>query len=119
MVVVGAKGKSWMVVGSVADPNLGSNHMQLCFCLYFCVHFLTRPLNRIDNDNVRNEPHTRARRPAEFKRGMHQTNNDILWFGNERRVITYLLVLMHANTQINFAINASKNIVAGRLPLRY
>ena len=76
--------------------------MQLCFCLYVYVHFLTRQLNRIDNDNVRDEPHTRARRPAEFKRGMHPTNNDILWFGSERRVITYLLVLMHANTRNKF-----------------
>ena len=91
MVVSHGKGKSWMVVGSVADPNLGSNHMQLCFSSYFCVHFLTRPLNRLDNDNVRNEPHTCTRRPAEFKPGMHQMNNDILWLGNERRVMTYLL----------------------------
>ena len=113
MVVVGAKGKSWMVVGSVADPNLGSNHMQLCFCLYLCVHFLTRPLNRIDNDNVRNEPHTRTRRPAEFKRGMHQTNNDILWFGNERRVITYLLVLMHANTRNKFRNQCEQKYCCG------
>ena len=87
--------------------------MQLCFCLYFCVHFLTRPLNRIDNDNVRNEPHTRTRRPAEFKRGMHQTNNDILWFGNERRVITYLLVLMHANTRNKFRNQCEQKCCCG------
>ena len=87
--------------------------MQLCFCLYFCVHFLTRPLNRIDNDNVRNEPHTRTRRPAEFKRGMHQTNNDILWFGNERRVITYLLVLMHANTRNKFRNQCEQKYCCG------
>ena len=90
--------------------------MQLCFCLYFCVHFLTRPLNRIDNDNVRNEPHTRTRRPAEFKRGMHQTNNDILWFGNERRVITYLLVLMHANTRNKFRNQCEQKYCCGGNP---
>ena len=87
--------------------------MQLCFCLYFCVHFLTKPLTRIDNDNVRNEPHTRTRRPAEFKRGMHQTNNDILWFGNERRVITYLLVLMHANTRNKFRNQCEQKYCCG------
>ena len=61
MVVVGAKGKSWMVVGSVADPNLGSNYMQLCFSLYFCVHFLTGHsiVNRIDIHC--------SRKPTEFK----------------------------------------------------
>ena len=83
------------------------------FLLVFLCPFLTRPLNRIDNDNVRNEPHTRTRRPTEFKRGMHQTNNDILWFGNERRVITYLLVLMHAITQNKFRNQCEQKYCCG------
>ena len=59
------------------------------------------------------KPHTRTRRPAEFKRGMHQTNNDILWFGNERRVITYLLVLMHANTRNKFRNQCEQKYCCG------
>ena len=56
---------------------------------------------------------TLTRRPAEFKRGMHQTNNDILWFGNERRVITYLLVLMHANTRNKFRNQCEQKYCCG------
>ena len=59
------------------------------------------------------EVNTLTRRPAEFKRGMHQTNNDILWFGNERRVITYLLVLMHANTRNKFRNQCEQKYCCG------
>ena len=46
MVVVGAKGKSWMVVGSVADPNLNRVNRYLSYINRY-LSFINRHLSFI------------------------------------------------------------------------